>query len=55
MKAYLRKRKNAKTYYCLLKWQENGKQKSKEVSTNVPIHGNNKRKAEKRCEEIRKE
>ena len=55
MKAYLRKRASAKTYYCLLKWQVNGKQKSKEVSTGIPIEGNNKRKAEKRCEEIRQE
>ena len=55
MNVYLRKRKNAKTYYCLLKWQENGKTKSKEVSTGIPIKGNNKRKAEKICEEIRAE
>lgn len=55
MKAYLRKRTSAKTYYCLLKWQENGKQKSKEVSTGIPVKGNNKRKAEKKCEEIRQE
>lgn len=55
MKAYLRTRKNAKCYYCLLKWQEDGKQKSKEVSTGVPIKGNNKRRAEKKCESIRQE
>lgn len=54
MKAYLRERTSAKTYYCLLKWQENGKQKSREVSTGIPIKGNNKRKAEKKCEEIRR-
>ena len=52
MKAYLRTRKNAKCYYCLLKWQENGVQRSKEVSTGIPIKGNNKRKAEKKCEEL---
>lgn len=55
MKAYLVKRKNAKCYYCLLKWQENGEPKSKEVSTKVPVKGNNKRKAESVCEEIRQE
>ena len=55
MKAYLRTRENAKCYYCLLKWQEDGRQRSKEVSTNVPIKGNNKRKAEKKCEMIRQE
>lgn len=55
MKSYLRKRTSAKTYYCLLKWQENGKQKSKEVSTGIPVKGNNKRKAEKKCEEIRQQ
>lgn len=55
MRAYIRKRKSAKTYYCLLKWQENGKQKSKEVSTGIPVKGNNKRKAEKKCEEIRQQ
>ena len=55
MNAYLRKRDNAKTYYCLLRWQENGKRKTKEVSTGIPIKGNNRRKAEKKCEEIRRE
>ena len=55
MKAYLRTRKNAKCYYCLLKWQSEGKQQTKEISTGIEINGNNKRKAEKRCEEIRKE
>ena len=37
MKAYLRERKNAKCYYCLLKWNEGGETKSKEISTGVPI------------------
>ena len=55
MKAYLRTRTNAKCYYCLLKWQVEGRQRSKEVSTGIPIKGNNKRKAEKRCEELRQE
>lgn len=53
MKAYLRIRKTASTYYCLLKWMEGGKQRSKEVSTGIKIKGNNKRKAEQKCEEIR--
>ncbi len=55
MKAYLRKKQNAKCYYCILKWDEGGKKRSKEISTDVPIKGNNKRKAEQRMEEIRKE
>lgn len=55
MKAYLRVRKTAATYYCLLKYQEGGKQRSKEISTGIPIKGNNKRKAEKKCEEIRQQ
>lgn len=55
MKSYLLERPNATTYYCLLKWMEGGKQKSKEMTTGIPIKGNNKRKAEKKCEEIRKE
>ena len=55
MKAYLRTRKTASTYYCLLKWMEGGKQRSKEISTGIPIKGNNKRKAEKKCEEIRQQ
>ena len=52
MKAYLRIRKNAKCYYCILKWRANDVQYTKEVSTGIPIKGNNKRKAEKRCEEL---
>lgn len=55
MKVYLLERKNAKCYYCILKWYENGKRISKEVSTGIPVKGNNKRKAEKRAEEIKKE
>ena len=38
-----------------VKWQENGKQKAKEMSTGIPIAGNNKRRAQKRCEELREE
>lgn len=53
MNAYLITRKNAKCYYCLLKWRVNGEPKSKEVSTEIPIKGNNKRKAEQKCEELR--
>lgn len=56
MKAYLSKRRNAKTYYCLLKWQSgDGRWNTKEVSTGIPIKGNNMRKAEKKCDEIRRE
>ena len=55
MKAYLRNKKDAKCYYCILTWSEGGKRKSKELSTGIPIKGNNKRKAEQRMEEIRKE
>lgn len=55
MKAYLRIKPNAKCYYCILKWDEAGKKKSKELSTGIQIKGNNKRKAEKKMEKIRKE
>lgn len=55
MKAYLRERKNAKCYYCILKWENGGESYKKEVSTGVPIKGNNKREAKQRMEEIREE
>ena len=56
MKAYLSKRKKAKTYYCILKWQSSdGHWNMREVSTGISIKGNNKRKAEKKCDEIRRE
>ncbi|MBQ6531303.1 MAG: site-specific integrase [Clostridia bacterium] len=53
MKAYLRTKKQGKCYYCLLKWQEGGKQHSKEISTKVPVKGSNKRRAQEVCEELR--
>lgn len=55
MKAYLREKKNAKCYYCILKWKENGKIRSKEISTGVPIKGSNKRKAKAKAEELCRE
>lgn len=55
MKAYLRTQDKARCYYCILKWEENGKTRTKELSTGVPIKGNNKRKAEQRVEELRRE
>lgn len=55
MKAYLRTRESAQCYYCLLKWKENGAWKSRELSTGIPIDGNNKRRAQRRCEELRAE
>lgn len=55
MKAYLRQRKNSQYYHCVLQWNENGTPQRKEVSTRISIKGNNKRRAEKKCEEIRKE
>lgn len=55
MKAYLLQRKNAKSYYCMLYWNENGRIFKKQVSTGIPIKGNNKRKAEEKMEEIRRE
>ena len=53
MKAYLRTKKQGKCYYCLLKWREGGKQRSKEISTEVPVKGSNKRRAQEVCEELR--
>lgn len=55
MKAYLRIKKNSPYYYCLLKWQEGDKTKSKEVSTGIPTKGNNKRKAELARDKLREE
>ena len=53
VKAYLREKKNSKCYSCILKWEEGGKPRSKELSTGIEIKGNNKRIAKKRVEEIR--
>lgn len=53
MNAYLITKKTGKSYYCLLKWQEGGKQHSKEISTRIPVKGSNKRKAQEKCEELR--
>ena len=56
MKAYLLKpRKDTKTYICRLKWKEGNIWKNKDITTDVPVKGNNKRKAEQKCEEIRQE
>lgn len=56
MKAYLRQKSNSSYYYCLLKWKDSdGNWHRKETSTRIPIKGNNKRRAEKYCEELRKQ
>lgn len=55
MRAYLIESDNAKCYYCKLKWKECGAEKTKQVSTKIPIKGNNKRKALEKMEEIRKD
>ena len=55
VKAYLREKKGSKCYSCILKWEEDGKLKSKEISTGVEIKGNNKRLAKMQLEEIREE
>lgn len=55
VKAYLREKKGSKCYSCILKWEEDGKLKSKEISTGIEIKGNNKRIAKKRIEEIRED
>jgi len=55
VKAYLREKSGSKCYSCILKWEEYGKLKSKEISTGIEIKGNNKRAAKKRIEEIREE
>ena len=55
MKSYLRIKENSSFYRCALTWYEGGKLRRKEISTGNPIKGNNKRKAEQRCEEIRQE
>lgn len=56
MKAYLIENKpKARCYFCKLKWKENGIWKAKEISTQIPLKGNNKRKAEKAVENIKRE
>ena len=56
MEAKLNIRKNAKCYYVRLTWYDaNGKRKQTEVSTGIPADGDNKRKAKKKMEEIKKE
>lgn len=55
MKAYLRIKKNSPYYYCVLKWQHGDKMKSKELSTGIPVKGNNKRKAEQKKEELKRQ
>ncbi len=46
-------KKGAKCYYAKLQWEENGVKKQQMLSTKVPLKGNNKRKAQKRAEELR--
>lgn len=48
-------KKGAKCYYAKLQWEENGVKKQQMLSTKVPLKGNNKRKAQKRAEELRDE
>ena len=56
MNAYLlTPRKHTKNYICRLKWKEGNHWESKDVNTNVPVKGNNKRKAEQKCEELRQQ
>lgn len=55
VKAYLREKKNSKCYSCIIKWEEDGISKSKEISTGIEIKGNNKRLAKIRVEELREE
>ena len=39
VKAYLREKKNSKCYSCIIKWEEDGISKSKEISTGIEIKG----------------
>ena len=55
VKAYLREKKSSKCYSCIIKWEEDGISKSKEISTGIEIKGNNKRLAKIRVEELREE
>lgn len=55
MNYYIRAKKGAKNYSCILKWEEDGVKQSKELSTGVPVIGNNKRKALNKAKEIRDE
>ena len=43
MKSYLRIKENSGFYRCALTWYEGGKLRRKEISTGIPIKGNNKR------------
>ena len=56
MEAKLNIRKNAKCYYVRLNWYDAcGQRRQTEVSTGIPIEGDNKRKAKKKMEELREE
>ena len=56
MEAKLNIRKNAKCYYVRLNWYDAcGQRRQTEVSTGIPIQGDNKRKAKKKMEELREE
>ena len=54
VKAYLREKKSSKCYSCIIKWEEDGISKSKEISTGIEIKGNNKRLAKFRVENSEK-
>ena len=47
-------KKGRPNYYVLLRYKEEttGKERQKWVSTDIPVKGNNKRKAEQRREEV---
>lgn len=56
MEAKLNIRKNAKCYYVRLNWYDTrGQRRQTEVSTGIPIQGDNKRKAKQRMEELKEE
>lgn len=55
MTATLQIKKNRPNYFVLIRYRDEvtGKERQKWVTTDIPIKGNNKRKAEKRKDEIR--
>ncbi len=56
MKAYLIKKRNTGNYHAVFKWTDaDGKPQRRELSTKIPIEGHNLRRAERWCEDKRRE
>ena len=55
MIGYIRIKPNSPYYYAVVKWKDVDKKwHRKEISTKIPVKGNNKRRAEKYCDELKR-